>query len=137
MLLLGLTAFLAACGTAPAEAPAPPVMPSVQAPVHTAAPEAVPAPAPLPPPPVLAGHLASYRTLTEAEAAWPRLLERVPDLRQEPKRLIEVDLGPQRGKVVRLLVGGFASPEQTSQFCHKVKQAGVYCAPHDLPPENS
>jgi len=68
-------------------------------PQQAPAPEIVtPAPAPMtvaPPAPALrfAGHVASYKTLAEAEAAWPRLAERYPAIREASRRYVEVDLG--------------------------------------------
>lgn len=114
---------------------AKPVAPPAQAP----APEIVtPAPAPVPvapPPPALrfAGHVASYKTLAEAEAAWPRLAERYPVMRDAAHRYVEIDLGGQRGKVVRLLLGGFADQAGALAYCRSLRSAGLYCAPHDLP----
>lgn len=84
----------------------------------------------------MSGHVASYKTLPEAEAAWPRLLNRFPLLKDQPKRFVEIDLGGQRGKVVRLLVGDFVDRDHASQFCHKLRGTGAFCAPHDLPANN-
>lgn len=88
-----------------------------------------------PPAPVLrfAGHVASYKTLPEAEAAWPRLISRFPVLKDSTRRYVEVDLGGQRGKVVRLLVGGFADQPGALTYCRSLRSSGLYCAPHDLP----
>lgn len=109
-------------------------MPVVMAPPQPPAPPPVVVPpAPVAPPNTMAGHVASYKTLAEAEAAWPRLLERFPVLKDQPKRFVEIDLGQQRGKVVRLLVGGFVDRDHVSQFCHKLRSSGAYCAPHELP----
>lgn len=125
---------LAACSGAPEAVAPPPLMPAVMAPPQPPAPAAVVVPpAPVPPPATIAGHVASYKTLAEAEAAWPRLLERFPVLKDQPKRFVEIDLGQHRGKVVRLLVGGFIDRDHASQFCHKLRGNGVYCAPHQLP----
>ena len=108
-------------------------------PQQAPAPEIVtPAPAPMtvaPPAPALrfAGHVASYKTLAEAEAAWPRLAERYPAIREASRRYVEVDLGGERGKVVRLLLGGFADQPGALAYCRGLRGAGLYCAPHDLP----
>ncbi|HLT77717.1 MAG TPA: SPOR domain-containing protein [Ferrovibrio sp.] len=132
-----LPVLVAGCaGTPPAEPAPAPVMPAVLAPQHPVTQVVPPAPVPLPPKPVLAGHVASFRTRAEAEAALPRLLERFPVLGEFPRRLVEIDLGPQRGKVVRLLVGAFADTGEASRFCHKLRGNGVFCAPHDLTPES-
>jgi hypothetical protein len=92
-----------------------------------------PAPPPAPPVPLFAGHVASYATLTEAEAAWPRLAERFPVLRDSPRRFVDVDLGGQRGKVTRLLVGGFQDQAGALAYCRALRSAGLYCSPHGLP----
>lgn len=113
-------------------------MPTVMAPPQPpAAPPVIVPPAPVPPPDTMAGHVASYKTRAEAEAAWPRLLERFPVLKDQPKRFVEIDLNQQRGKVVRLLVGSFVDRDHASQFCHKLRGSGAYCAPHELPPHNT
>jgi hypothetical protein len=88
---------------------------------------------PPPPPARFAGHVASYQTLVEAEAAWPRLAERFPQLRAADRRYVEVDLGGQRGKVVRLLVGGFPDRAAALDYCRSLRAGNLYCAPHDLP----
>ncbi len=95
-----------------------------------------PSPLPAPPPPQLrfAGHVASYKTMAEAEAAWPRMAERFPVLREASRRYVEVDLGGQRGKVLRLLVGGFPDQSGAMAYCRSLRGSGLYCAPHDLPP---
>ncbi len=80
-----------------------------------------------------AGHVASYKTLIEAEAAWPRLADRFPQLRTADRRYAEIDLGGQRGKVVRLLIGGFADRAAALDYCRSLRAAALYCAPHDLP----
>lgn len=122
---------LAACA-ADEPPPAPTMMMAPPPPVIAVAP---PPPPPPPPPPanVFAGHVASYKTLQEAELAWPRLAERFPVMRDAPKRYVEVDLGGDRGKVVRLLLGAFPDRAATMAYCRGLRSAGVYCAPHDLP----
>lgn len=140
LMLVVLTVFgpllLTACAGTPGDTPPPQIMPTVMAPPQPAAqvPVVVP-PAPVPPPDTMAGHVASYKTLAEAEAAWPRLLERFPVLKDQPKRFLEIDLGQQRGKVVRLLVGGFVDRDHASLFCHKLRSSGLYCAPHQISAE--
>lgn len=120
---------LAACA---AEEP-PPASPVVFLPPPPPVVELAPPPPPPPPPNVFAGHVASYKTLPEAEAAWPRLSERFPVMRDAPKRYVEVDLGGDRGKVVRLLLGAFPDRAATMTYCRGLRSAGAYCAPHDLP----
>ncbi len=120
---------LAACA-ADEPAPAAPVMVMPSPVIETPPP---PPPPPAPPPNVFAGHVASYKTLLEAEAAWPKLSERFPVMRDAPKRYVEVDLGGDRGKVVRLLLGGFPDRDATLSYCRSLRAAGAYCAPHDLP----
>lgn len=133
-LLLALAAMLGACAADPpppaavAEPPAE-IVPSLLEP-----PAPPPSPPPAPPPMRFAGHVASYKTLAEAEAAWPRLTERVPQLKTADRRYVEVDLGGQRGKVVRLLVGGFPDRAEALTYCRSLRGSNLYCAPHDLPP---
>jgi hypothetical protein len=130
---LVLLAGLTACSGEP-----PPAVTMAEPPVVIAPPpvvEEAPAPAPVPPPPVLrfAGHVASYKTLAEAEAAWPRLSERFPMLKTADRRYVEVDLGGQRGKVIRLLVGGFPDRAEAQTYCRSLRGSALYCAPHELP----
>ncbi len=127
---LALLTVLAACTAAE---PPPPVVVAPPPPVAVVEP---PPPAVVPPPspvPKYAGHVASYKTMVEAEAAWPRLAARFPTLNGAPKRFVEVDLGGPRGKVVRLLVGGFPQRDEALAYCRTLRTAGLYCAPHDLP----
>lgn len=126
--------LLAACASKPVE---PPQAPAPE--IVTPAPEpAVPVTvAPPPPAPRFAGHVASYKTLAEAEAAWPRLVERYPAIREAAHRYVEVDLGGQRGKVVRLLLGGFADQAGALTYCRSLRSSGLYCAPHDLPQQQT
>lgn len=140
--ILGLVAafplWLGACSGGPAQMEPPPVMPVVMAPPQPPpAPPVVVPPAPVPPPNTMAGHIASYKNMAEAEAAWPRLLERFPVMKDQSKRFVEIDLGQQRGKVVRLLVGGFVDRHHASQFCHKLRSSGMFCAPHVIPADNA
>lgn len=134
LLLLAGPAWLAGCA---ADTPEPPAVsepvaevPSLLQPEPKIEVAAIPAP---PPPARYAGHVASYKTLAEAEAAWPRLAERFPQLRTADRRYVEIDLGGQRGKVVRLLVGGFADRAAALEYCRGLRTSALYCAPHDLP----
>lgn len=134
LVLLAVPAFLAGC----ADTPEPVLL--VEPPMAVEAPKpAVPeakievAAIPAPPPLRFAGHVASYKTLVEAEAAWPRLADKFPQLRTADRRYVEIDLGGQRGKVVRLLVGGFADRAAALDYCRSLRAASLYCAPHDLP----
>lgn len=112
-------------------------MPLVTAPPQPPEPPP-PAPPPAPPPvPKFSGHVASYRAQAEAKAAWPSLVQRFPILKDEPKRYLEIDLGGGRGKVVRLLVGNFVEYQDVMTYCHRLRSAGIFCAPHDLPPAES
>lgn len=127
--------LLAACTSTP-----PAVPPQAPAPEIVTPAPAVPvtvAPPPAPPAPRFAGHIASYKTLAEAEAAWPKLVERYPTVRDTAHRYVEVDLGGQRGKVVRLLLGGFADQAGALSYCRSLRGSGLYCAPHDLPAAQS
>lgn len=133
-LLLVLLAGLAGC----ADMPDPVMTPEpavIEAP-QPAMPEAKMEVVAIPPPPAparFAGHVASYKTLAEAEAAWPRLAERFPQLRTADRRYVEIDLGGQRGKVVRLLVGGFPNRAAALDYCRGLRSSAIYCAPHELP----
>lgn len=135
LLLLAIPALLAACADTPppVTAPEPPtvIVPSLLEPQ----PEPAPPPAPPPAPSVLrfAGHIASYKSLAEAEAAWPRLAERFPQLKAADRRYVEVDLGGARGKVVRLLAGGFVDRAAALTYCRTLRSGGLFCAPHELP----
>lgn len=132
-LLLVLLAGLAGCADTPDPVAATePVaeVPSLLQPEPKMEVAAIPPP---PAPPRFAGHVASYRTLAEAEAAWPRLSERFPQLKTVDRRYVEIDLGGQRGKVVRLLVGGFPDRAAALDYCRALRSGALYCAPHDLP----
>lgn len=133
LVLLAGPALLAGCADTPA-----PVMatePVAEVP-SLLQPEPKMEVAAIPPPPAparFAGHVASYKTLAEAEAAWPRLAERFPQLKTADRRYVEIDLGGQRGKVVRLLVGGFADRAAALDYCRGLRSSLIYCAPHELP----
>jgi hypothetical protein len=133
LVLLAGPAWLAGCADAPAPVMATePVVevPSLLQPEPKMEVAAIPPP---PPPARFAGHVASYKTLVEAEAAWPRLAERFPQLKTADRRYVEIDLGGQRGKVVRLLVGGFADRAAALDYCRGLRSSLIYCAPHELP----
>ncbi len=134
LVLLAVPALLAGCAETPPPVTAPPEpvaeVPSLLQPEPKIEVTAIPAP---PPPLRFAGHVASYKTLAEAEAAWPRLADKFPQLRTADRRYVEIDLGGQRGKVVRLLVGGFADRAAALDYCRSLRAASLYCAPHDLP----
>jgi len=137
LVLLAIPAFLAGCADTPEGEPIMVVEPpmAVEAP-KPAVPEAKIEVAAIPAPPAplrFAGHVASYKTLVEAESAWPRLADRFPQLRTADRRYVEIDLGGQRGKVVRLLVGGFPDRAAALDYCRSLRAANLYCAPHDLP----
>lgn len=108
----------------PVVAVAPPPVAEVAPPVEVT---------PVPPPARFAGHVASYKTLAEAESAWPRLSDRFPMLKTADRRYVEIDLGGQRGKVVRLLVGGFPDRAEALTYCRTLRGSALYCAPHELP----
>lgn len=133
LVLLAGPALLAGCADTPAPVMATePVaeIPSLLQPEPKMEVAAIPPP---PAPARFAGHVASYRTLAEAEAAWPRLAERFPQLKTADRRYVEIDLGGQRGKVVRLLVGGFADRAAALDYCRGLRSSLIYCAPHELP----
>lgn len=132
-LFVVLLAALAGCADTPKPAVAPEPVVEIPQPAMPEAKMEVAAIPPPPPPMRYAGHVASYKTLTEAEAAWPRLAERFPQLRAADRRYVEIDLGGQRGKVVRLLAGGFADRAAALDYCHTLRAGGIYCAPHELP----
>jgi hypothetical protein len=137
LVLLAIPAFLAGCAETPEAEPImvvePPMAIDAPKPLQPEAKIEVAAIPPPPPPARFAGHVASYKTLAEAEAAWPRLAERFPQLRTADRRYVEIDLGGQRGKVVRLLVGGFADRAAALDYCRSLRSGNLYCAPHDLP----
>jgi hypothetical protein len=134
LVLLAGPALLAGCADTPEPVTAAPEpvaeVPSLLQPEPKMEVAAIPAP---PPASRFAGFVASYKTLAEAEAAWPRLSERYPMLKTVDRRYVEIDLGGQRGKVVRLLVGGFADRAAALSYCHELRSANLFCAPHDLP----
>jgi hypothetical protein len=125
-----LSVLLFAACASKTETPPPAPAPEIVTPAPAVPVMAAPPPAPVP---RFAGHVASYKTLAEAEAAWPRLVERFPAVREAAHRYVEVDLGGQRGKVVRLLLGGFADQAGALAYCRGLRGAGLYCAPHELP----
>lgn len=134
LVLLAVPVLLAGCADTPAPVTAP-SEPMAEVP-SLLQPEPKMEVAAIPPPPApvrFAGHVASYKTLIEAEAAWPRLAERFPQLKTVDRRYVEIDLGGQRGKVVRLLVGGFADRAAALDYCRSLRSGNLYCAPHDLP----
>lgn len=115
-----------------------PVQVAMPAPPPPAPPPAPPPPEPVkvepaPPPPRFAGHVASYRTLAEAEKAWPILIKDKPIAGGLPPRFVEVDLGGQRGKTLRVLLGAFPEREGAREFCREIRKEGLYCAPQPLP----
>jgi len=131
-LSLGLIGLVACSSSAPpADQMAPPIQPVVTPPPQVEHP--TPPPAPPPAPLKFAAHVASYRNMADAEADWPRLSARFPVIRDAAHQYVEVDLGGQRGKVVRLLLGGFAERNQAVDYCHGLRATGLYCAPHDRP----
>jgi hypothetical protein len=62
--------------------------------------------------------------------------QRFPVVKDQPRRYVEIDLGPQRGKVVRLLLGSFHEQTDVTHFCHSLRDAGLYCAPHSIPEQS-
>jgi hypothetical protein len=124
---------LVGCSAPQQQADLPPLMPMVAAPPQPAEPKPPP-PKPVKPKPEFSAHVASYKTLADAQAAWPRLVQQFPALKDQPRHYAEIDLGGQRGKVVRLLLGEFAASAEATEYCHRLRAAGLYCAPHDLPP---
>ncbi|MBX3456443.1 SPOR domain-containing protein [Ferrovibrio sp.] len=141
--LAGLAALLAGCGMLAGEDTPPPLtkpvaiaMPAPAMPaVQEAKPEPVKVEAVEPPPPQarFAGHVASYRSLAEAEKAWPILAKDKPIAGGLPPRFVDVDLGGQRGKTVRVLLGGFPERDGAREFCRELRKEGLFCAPHALP----
>ncbi len=136
--VLLLVLALSGCAMLAGEPPPPPA-PAVEAPPPPVPPmqvvEAVPVAPPPPPPPVLrfAGHVASYKTQSDAERGWPGLAKRFPALQGLTPRFVEVDLGGERGKVVRALLGGFADRDAARAYCFDLRRAGLFCSPHALP----
>jgi hypothetical protein len=136
--VLLLVLAVSGCAMLAGEPPPPPPAPAVEAPPPPPpmpAVEAVPMPPPAPPPPVLrfAGHVASYKTLSDAERGWPGLAKRFPALQGLTPRFVEVDLGGERGKVVRALLGGFVDRDAARAYCLDLRKQGLFCSPHALP----
>ncbi len=144
--LAGLAGLLAGCGLIAGENPPPAV--SVEPTIITvpppppAPPEPKPAepvkaesiaPPPPQPQPRFAGHVASYRNQAEAEKAWPALVKDKPIAGGLPPRFVEVDLGGQRGKTARVLLGGFPERDGAREFCREIRREGLFCAPQPLP----
>ncbi len=148
--MAGFAMLLAGCSVLSGEDPAEPAQPQmppalvkpVQVPMSAmpeAKPEAVtaePVPPPMPPAPIprFAGHVASYRSLADAEKSWPGLVKGKPIAGSLTPRFVEIDLGGQRGKVVRALLGGFPEQDGAREFCRELRKEGLFCAPHPLPP---
>lgn len=87
--------------------------------------------APVPPPVVnFAAHIASYKTMAEAEAAWPRLLRQVPAIMDVPRRYMDTMPPGQTVPVVRLLIGEFVERNDAVIFCRQLQASNLYCAPH-------
>lgn len=133
---------LAGCSMMAGEESAPPPMTKPVQVAMPAPPPPPPPPAPppepvkiepAPPPPRFAGHVASYRTRADAEKAWPILVKDKPIAGGLPPRFVEVDLGGQRGKTLRVLLGAFPDREATREFCREIRKEGLYCAPQPLP----
>lgn len=147
--MAGIAVLLAGCAMMSGEDPAEPAQPQmppslvkpVQVPMPAAAPEAKPEAVtaePVPPPaapvPRFAGHVASYRSLADAEKFWPGLVKGKPIAGGLTPRFVEIDLGGQRGKVVRALLGSFPEQDGAREFCRELRKEGLFCAPHPLPP---
>lgn len=136
--LLGLLlpVLLGACAMFGDEPPPPPPAPMAAAPPPPPPPPPPPvmAPAPPPPPPArFAGHVATYKTMAEAEKNWPGLVKRFPALDGKTPRFVGIDLGQGRGEIVRALIGGFPERDGAREFCREMRQKGVFCSPHPLP----
>ncbi len=80
-----------------------------------------------------AGHVASFAGMAEAERGWPALTRRFAALQGLTPRYVEVDLGGSRGKVVRVLLGGFVDRDAARAYCFDLRREGLFCAPHPLP----
>lgn len=125
-----------------ADTPEPRQPPAMQ-PVATAPAAAEPAPPPpkpvepvvvIDPPPAakFAAHIASYRNASDAEHNWQALVKAHSRLREIKTQFVEIDLGGQRGKVTRVLVGEFSERKLARDFCSEMRRDGLFCAPHDI-----
>ncbi|MGF1463967.1 MAG: SPOR domain-containing protein [Maricaulaceae bacterium] len=76
-------------------------------------------------------HLASYRTLANAQSGWLELAGEHGDAlsRLEP-RLERIDLG-ERGEYLRLKAGPFYTQADAMKACEALAAKGVYCARTD------
>jgi hypothetical protein len=88
----------------------------------------------LAPPPTakFAAHIASYRNASDAERNWQTLVKSHGRLREIKTQFVEIDLGGQRGKVTRVLVGEFSERKLARDFCSEMRREGLFCAPHDF-----
>lgn len=138
VLLAGLIAPISGCAffedDPPPPAPAEVIAPMPVIAVAEPPPPPPPPPSPPPAPPDrFAGHIASFANQAAAQTGLERLRKTHPTLTDLAVKIIEVDLGGQRGKVLRLLVGGFPDRAGAREFCRKLRAEKLYCAPHDLP----
>lgn len=86
------------------------------------------APAAAPAQPQFAIHLASYRRLDQVRAAWPKLLEKYPQLLGDLQpHVTKLELEGLGGTYYRLKAGPFGSRDAASQRCQSFKAMDEYC----------
>lgn len=100
-------------------------------PVASRAPQPRKAPAPRRADPRLRVQVGAYPTMTEAQAARARIGPRLRQLEGRSADVTEAVVGDKR--VYRLLVSGFASPEDEAAFCARYKAAGRECFLRNAP----
>ncbi len=106
------------------------VQPMAPPPAMTPAPAA---PAPVATGPAFGGHLASYSKEADAVRGWNEIIRRQGSIGTLKRYLIPVST--QRGQVVRLIAGDFASAEEAGRFCTWAKQQALYCAVMQIDPD--
>lgn len=74
-------------------------------------------------------HLASYRKVKTVQKEWARLVNAHPEhLMGLRLRVAPVDLGPDRGKFLRLKAGPLPGRDFAKKLCRALKKKGLYCA---------
>jgi len=109
----------------PVAAPTPLAAQPRPAPPPAAAPPATPA---VTPAPRYGAQLGAFRSVANANAAWPKLKARYIDLLNNvPGPLLrEVDLGP-KGRFVRVMAGPFNTDPEARSLCLEVQARGGFC----------
>lgn len=78
----------------------------------------------------LFAHIASYRSAENAERGWGLLFASNGDLLGAMShRVLEVDLGPDKGIFYRLLAGPLPDRAAADSLCRALKSRNLYCTP--------